>query len=99
MPEMLQEQGYRTAGIGKYHVGLSFDDGEGNPADDFHFHDVDFTKPLLDGPTHHGFDEYFGVPGNMEDPLDTEPRVLIRNDKFTFTDRSRIEVPFSAPFN
>jgi arylsulfatase A-like enzyme len=92
MPEMLQEQGYRTAGIGKYHVGLSFDDGEGNPADDFHFHDVDFTKPLLDGPTHHGFDEYFGVPGNMEDPLDTEPRVLIRNDKFTFTDRSRMKL-------
>jgi arylsulfatase A len=92
LPEMLQGNGYRTAGIGKYHVGMSFDDGEGNPADDFHFQDVDFTKPLLDGPLHHGFDEYFGVPGNMEDPLDTEPRVLIRNDQFTFTDRSRMKL-------
>lgn len=90
LPEMLRKSGYRTAGIGKYHVGISFDDGEGRPADDFYFHDVDFTKPLLDGPTHHGFDEYFGVPGNTEDPLDTEPRVLIRNDRFVFTDRSRM---------
>ncbi|MEE2935592.1 MAG: sulfatase-like hydrolase/transferase [Planctomycetota bacterium] len=92
LPEMLQASGYRTAGVGKYHVGVSFDDGEGQAADDFYFHDVDFTKPLLDGPTHHGFDEYFGVPGNTEDPLDTEPRVLIRNDRFTFTDRSRMKL-------
>ncbi|MDP6557809.1 MAG: sulfatase-like hydrolase/transferase [Pirellulaceae bacterium] len=92
LPEMLQVNGYRTAGIGKYHVGMLFDDGEGNPADDFYFHDADFTKPLLDGPTHHGFDEFFGVPGNTEDPLDTEPRVLIRNDRFVFTDRSRMKL-------
>ena len=70
---------------------MSFDDGEGQPADDFCFDDVDFTKPLLDGPTHHGFDEYFGVPGNTEDPLDTEPRVLIRDDRFTFTDRNQMK--------
>jgi arylsulfatase A len=92
LPEMLQANGYRTAGIGKYHVGMSFDDGEGKAADDFYFHDVDFTKPILDGPTHHGFSEYFGVPGNTEDPLDTEPRILIRNDRFTFTDRSRMKL-------
>ncbi|MDG2222439.1 MAG: arylsulfatase [Rubripirellula sp.] len=92
LPEMLQASGYRTAGVGKYHVGMSFDDGEGQPADDFYFHDVDFTKPLLDGPTHHGFDEYFGVIGNTEDPLDTEPRVLIRDDRFTFTDRGQMKL-------
>jgi len=92
LPEMLQANGYRTAGIGKYHVGMSFDDGVGQPADDFYFHDVEFKKPLLDAPTHHGFDEYFGVPGNTEDPLDTEPRVLIRNDRFVFTDRNRMKL-------
>lgn len=92
LPEMLQTNGYHTAGIGKYHVGMSFDNGKGRPAEDFFFHDVDFTKPILDGPTHHGFDEYFGVTGNTEDPLDTEPRILIRNDRFTFTDRSRMKL-------
>jgi arylsulfatase A len=92
LPEMLQANGYRTAGIGKYHVGMSFDNGKGKPAEDFFYHDVDFTKPILDGPTHHGFDEYFGVTGNTEDPLDTEPRILIRNDRFTFTDRSEMKL-------
>ena len=78
--------------IGKYHVGIDFDNGTGNPAEDFYYHDVDFTKPLLDGPTHHGFDEYYGVPGNTEDPLDNEPRILIRNDRFVFTDRSKMKM-------
>ena len=92
LPEMLQANGYQTAGIGKYHVGIAFDNGQGKPAEDFFFDDVDFTKPILDGPTHHGFDEYYGVTGNTEDPLDTEPRILIRNDRFTFTDRSRMKL-------
>ena len=69
LPEMLQNNSYHTMIIGKYHVGIDFDNGTGNPAKDFYYHDVDFTKPLLDGPTHHGFDEYYGVPGNTEDPL------------------------------
>ena len=92
LPEMLQANGYHTAGIGKYHVGMAFDNGQGKPAEDFFFDDVDFTKPILDGPTHHGFDEYYGVTGNTEDPLDTEPRILIRNDRFTLTDRSQMKL-------
>ena len=90
LPEMLQRNGYYTGAIGKYHVGMDFDDGHGKPADEFDYKDVDFTKPLLDGPTHHGFDQFFGVPGNTEDSLDTEPRIYIRNDKWTFTDRSKM---------
>lgn len=90
LPEMLRSQGYRTACIGKYHVGMAFDNGEGDPAKDYYHRDVDFTKPLLDGPTHHGFDEFFGVPGNTEDALDTEPRIYIRNDRWSFTDRSKM---------
>ena len=92
LPEMLKRNGYATAAIGKYHVGMDFDDGYGAPADEFDFRDVDFTKPILDGPTHHGFDEFFGVPGNTEDPLDTEPRVYLRNDRWTFSDRSKMRL-------
>ena len=51
-------------------MGMDFDDGYGVPADEFDFQGVDFSKPILDGPTHHGFDEFFGVTGNTEDPLD-----------------------------
>ena len=91
LPDMLQRNGYTTAGIGKYHVGMTFDDGYGKAADEYDFGDVDFTKPFLDGPTHHGFDEYFGVTGNTEDPLDLEPRIYFRNDRWTFTDRSKMQ--------
>ena len=90
LPEMLQTRGYRTAAIGKYHVGMTFDNGAGKPAADYYYEDVDFTRPVLDGPTHHGFDEFFGVPGNTEDSLDTEPRIYIRNDQWTFTDRDKM---------
>lgn len=90
LPEMLKQNGYRTAAIGKYHVGMSFSDAYGEVADDFDYHDIDFNKPILDGPTHHGFDEFFGVPGNTEDPLDTEPRVFIRNDHWTFRNRDKM---------
>ncbi len=90
LPEMLQRNGYYTGAIGKYHVGMDFDDGHGKPANEFDYKDVDFTKPLLDGPTHHGFNEFFGVPGNTEDSLDTEPRIYIRNNKWSFTDRSKM---------
>ena len=90
LPGMLQGNGYRTAGVGKYHVGMAFDDGYGEIADEYDFSDVDFTKPFLDGPTHHGFDEYFGVTGNTEDPLDLEPRNYIRNVGWSFTDLSRM---------
>ena len=31
-------------------------------ANEFDYRDVDFSKPILDGPTHHGFHEFFGVP-------------------------------------
>ena len=70
---------------------MDFDDGQGMPADEFDYKDVDFTKNILDGPTHHGFNEFFGVPGNTEDSLDTEPRIFIRNDRWTFTDRSKMK--------
>ena len=43
LPENLQSNGYHTAGIGNYHVGMAFDIGQGKPAEDFFFDDVDFT--------------------------------------------------------
>ncbi|MGB0581490.1 MAG: sulfatase-like hydrolase/transferase [Limisphaerales bacterium] len=92
LPEMLQANGYHTGCIGKYHVGIAFDNGNCKPATHFYHHDIDFSKPLLDGPTHHGFHEFFGVPGNTEDALDTEPRIYLRNDRWTFNDRGKMRM-------
>ena len=92
LPGMLRQNGYHTKGVGKYHVGVDYDNGDGQPASHFYFHDVDFTKPFLDGPTHHGFDEYYGVTGNTEDSLDTAPRVMIVNDGHGFRERSKMKL-------
>jgi arylsulfatase A-like enzyme len=92
LPGMLRKNGYHTKGVGKYHVGIDYDDGDGQPAKNFYFHDVYFTKPLIDGPTHHGFDEYYGVTGNTEDSLDTAPRIMIVNDGHGFKERSKMKL-------
>ena len=35
LPEMLKANGYETACVGKYHVGMAFDNGDGKPARDY----------------------------------------------------------------
>ena len=64
VPSMLQQEGYYTAGVGKWHLGLG--DAE----------KTDFTKPLVPGPISHGFDYYFGIPAS----LDMAPYLFFEND-------------------
>jgi arylsulfatase A-like enzyme len=64
VPSMLKKQGYYTAGVGKWHLGL------GKEAK------TDFSKPLLPGPVSHGFDYYYGIPAS----LDMAPYVYFEND-------------------
>ena len=67
----LRSQGYRTAVVGKWHLGLGF---AKTPAGEF-----DFDKPIDDGPHTHGFDESFIIPASLDFP----PYVYIRNGKIT----------------
>ena len=72
LPQHLNEGGYATAGFGKWHLGISFSnkagDGPAQPAvgtSKFTTRDVDFEKPLLDGPTSHGFDYWYGLASSI----------------------------------
>ncbi len=49
--------------IGKWHLGLSYTTKDGQPAASGadKMSNVDFSKPIADGPTARGFDHYFGV--------------------------------------
>ena len=75
---MLQQHGYRTAAIGKWHLGLSFPrlppDEENNINRGF-----DWNAEIEGAPVGFGFDEFFGVSGN----LSFHPRAYIRDDRIT----------------
>ncbi|HEY2411068.1 MAG TPA: arylsulfatase [Pirellulaceae bacterium] len=53
---LLREHGYRTAMFGKWHLNMRFPGSVGKR---------DWSQPIADGPTEHGFDEYFGIPASM----------------------------------
>ena len=63
--------GYRTAVIGKWHLGLGF---AKNALGEF-----DFEEPLDDGPHTHGFHESYIIPASLDFP----PYVYIRDGEIT----------------
>ena len=72
---MLRRQGYATAAVGKWHVGLTFQTAAGTPIHQTkppadvpgperelaRIRMIDFSKPITDGPVHRGFDHFFGT--------------------------------------
>ncbi len=83
LPEMLQKQGYTTAVIGKWHLGMTFPRHEGTPAPASPTagpapENVDFTKPVTGGPNAQGFDYFYGIPSS----IDIAPYVYMENERF-----------------
>ena len=70
---LLREQGYATACVGKWHLGLGWQHHAGEPDS------VDFSLPVTGGPTSLGFDYFFGITASLDIP----PYVYIENDRPT----------------
>jgi arylsulfatase A-like enzyme len=73
----LRDQGYATACIGKWHLGLDLPTTDGQTPKK-NGSNVDWSKPLADTPVHHGFDWFYGISGS----LDMHPYIYIENDRF-----------------
>jgi arylsulfatase A len=64
LPSMLRAKGYTTACVGKWHVGMTFFDSDGQPVKGNGIEAVqrvDFSRRIAGGPVDHGFDRFFGT--------------------------------------
>lgn len=79
-PAMLAAEGYRTACIGKWHLG--FEGGKVRQ---------DYTQPIPGGPIDRGFDSFYGIPASLDIP----PYYWIEDDHCVAAPSETIEDNFS----
>lgn len=77
---LLQDQGYYTTMVGKWHQGFHTPKA-----------DRDHRQPLRGGPVDRGFDQYFGIPASLDQP----PYYYIRNDKAVKPPTGEVEDNFT----
>ena len=75
LAHMLNDAGYKTGYIGKWHLGLSMVTTDDRPQQ---IGNVDYSMPVKAGPNDHGFDYSFILPGS----LDMYPYVYLRDQRF-----------------
>ncbi len=79
---MMRQNGYHTACIGKWHLGMDWVKLPGKEVAELDIetsdqvHNVDYSKPIANGANSVGFDYYFGISAS----LDMVPYTFIEND-------------------
>ena len=103
--KLLKDNGYQTANIGKWHLGLNWSMKNNSPDFDYFsnrkdrvdINRIDFSKPLKIGALDMGFEYSYMLPASLNMP----PFVYLENDKATMvpnrkTERKRSEYPYSS---
>ncbi len=85
---MLQQRGYHTACIGKWHLGQDWTLKDGGVAEQAEAStgqalgwEIDYKAPIRNGPNSAGFDYFHGISAS----LDMRPYMFIENDRALFT--------------
>ena len=71
---LLKKQGYATACIGKWHLGMDWASTDGNEVHRTAPKNLDYSKPIQNGPLDMGFDTYFGISAS----LNMDPHAYIK---------------------
>jgi arylsulfatase A-like enzyme len=93
--DFLKQQGYHTAAIGKWHLGMDWEKLPGKHVTELSIEpreqawNVDYSKPIKNGPNAVGFDYYFGISAS----LDMVPYTFIENDHVTALPTEDVEFP------
>ncbi len=82
LPAFMQQAGYHTACIGKWHLGVDWlrhseELGAGKEGNKDKSWNIDYSQPFRNGPVDVGFDEAFFILSS----LDMAPYVYLRNDR------------------
>lgn len=64
----LKDQGYATACIGKWHLGMDWTSNDGQRVNTSNGKSVNFSQTVSNGPLDVGFDYFFGISGSLNMP-------------------------------
>ena len=82
----LKSHGYHTACIGKWHLGMDWQESAPGKAD--------ITKPVEKGPNDVGFDYFFGIAASLDIP----PYIYVENNRSTTTVIDTVEATEGKAF-